>query len=156
MIPANIKQWIEIAGGVALIASLVLLAIQIRQNTDAVSAQAASDLSHQVNESNLAVASNPEFAELFVRLRANNPGSLSATDLLRVEFFLRSYFNRMGTAYTYYQKGIFREVDYEAWLPNACDLLKREEIARIWADLRPSQDPEFVRDVESRCKQPPS
>jgi hypothetical protein len=81
---------------------------------------------------------------------------MSATDLVRGEFFLRSYFNRMGMAYTYYQKGIFREVDYESWLPGACDLLKRDRIARIWADLRPSNDPEFVRDVESHCKQAPS
>jgi len=156
MIPANIKQWIEIAGGVALIASLGLLVIEIRQNTDAVSAQAVSDLNHQVNEYNLAVASNPEFAELFVRLQSSHPSSLSATDLLRGEFFLRSFFNRLYTAYTFYQRGIFREVDYEGWLRTACDILKREQPARVWADRSQFEDPEFVREVDSHCKQPPN
>ena len=46
MISANVKQWIEFAGGLALIASLGFLVIEIRQNTDAVSAQAVSDLNH--------------------------------------------------------------------------------------------------------------
>jgi len=156
VISANVKQWIEIAGGVALIASLGLLVIEIRQNTDAVSAQAVSDLNHQANESNLAVALNPEFAELFVRLEANHPGSLSATDQRRGEFFLRGFFNRLYTAYTFYQRGIFSEVDYEGWLRTACDVLKHEGPARFWADNRPFENPEFAHDVDSHCKQPPS
>ena len=155
MIPANVKQWIEIAGGVAIIASLGLLIIEIRQNTDALSAQAVSDLNHQANESNLAIASNPEFADLFVRALADE-GSLSATDRLRGEYFARGFFNRLYTAYSFHQSGIFDDVHYKGWLRTACDALKHEGPARFWANDRPFQDPGFVRAVESHCKQPPS
>ena len=155
MIPANVKQWIEIVGGLAIVASLGLVIIEIRQNTDAVSAQAVSDLSHQANESNLAVASNPEFAELFVRADAD-PGSLSAADRLRGDLFARGLFNRVYVAYTFHQKGILSEVVYEGWLRTACDVLKHEVPARFWADNRPFEDPEFVREVDSHCKQPSS
>jgi hypothetical protein len=153
VISANVKQWIEIVGGVALIVSLGLLVIEIRQNTDAVSAQAVSDLNHQANESNLSLASNPELAELFLRLQANPWESLSAVDRVRGEFFARGFFNRVYTAYNCYQRGIFSAAEYGGWRDEACNALEREGPARIWAERRPTQNPEFVHDVDSHCEQ---
>lgn len=154
MISGNVKQWIEIAGGVTLIASLGVLVLEVRQNTDATSAQAVSDLIHQASELSLAVASNPELAELMLRLQADDPNSVSAIDQLRGEQILRGVFGRVAAAYTFYQRGIFSEAQYKPWLRTLCDLLKSEEPTRFWVEMAPSYDPAFVRDVEVGCKVP--
>ena len=153
MISANLKQWIEIVGGVAIVVSLGLVVIEIRQNTDAVSAQAISDLNHQANESNLAIASSSGLAELLLRASID-PDALSAVDRFRADSFGRGQFNRVYTAYSFYQRGIFTEDVYEGWRVMACDLLKHEGPASFWANNRSSENPEFVRDIDSHCKQP--
>ncbi len=63
----NRPNWLEIVGVVAIVTSLGLVVVEIRQNTNAISAQAVAELNAQADEANLAIASDAGLAELLVR-----------------------------------------------------------------------------------------
>ena len=110
----------EFVGAVAVVVSLVYLALQIRQNTrqldhnsDVVAANAALDNARLAAEFNANVAHTPELAALWAR------GIFGAEDLAgeeetRVGFLLGDLFYRLEGLYHQRRRGFLSE---DSWLP---------------------------------------
>ena len=69
----------ELVGGVAVIASLVYVGLQVRQNTSAVRANSAQSFTDSINSVQLSVTSSGETAHAWLRFN-EEPGSLTAID----------------------------------------------------------------------------
>jgi len=78
----------EIIGVVLVIASLIYVAQQLRQNTDMMRASAASERVQRDTELSASVSDSQEFAELWVQGRANFEG-LGEVERTRLIFFER-------------------------------------------------------------------
>ena len=152
------SQWLETVGVIAIVISLVLVAIEIRQNTNAAAAQAVMALTQEVNENDRSVINDPELADLMVRgnadsLRAEGTvSSLSSADFFRLERAARSRFNVHLTAYMYYKKGLLDESDYAGWREGICVELKNPGMRLYWNQNPTRFDAEFKRDADSRCR----
>ena len=144
----KVSMWVQVLGVVAIVASLGLVGVEIRQNTNAVAAQAVLGLNEQASQQNYSRATNPYVADLFLRA-ATAEKSLSAQDLHRFEDLAWVHFNGLESAFTFYQKGIIDESDYASWSLAAC------ESWRGWRNFGPEHrqyfNPEFISDIESRC-----
>ena len=76
---AELANYAEVIGGVAVLISLIYVAIQIRQNTAVVRTSNYADLSFKVSEFNQLIAENGELADIYVR------GTESYTSLNEIE-----------------------------------------------------------------------
>ena len=63
----ELANYAEVIGGVAVLISLIYVAIQIRQNTAVVRTSNYADLSFKVSEFNQMIAGNDELADIYIR-----------------------------------------------------------------------------------------
>ena len=155
------SQWVETVGVVAIVISLVLVGIEIRQNTNAAAAQAVMALQQEHNENDRSVINDPELAELIVRAEADfarakdTPSSLSSADAIRMVRLVRSRIAVRETAYAFYRRGMLDETEYEGWRIGICEELAHPAMRAYWDDNKAGLDPEFVHDADARCQQQP-
>lgn len=101
----------ELLGAFGVIASLIYLALQIRQNTESVRMASHHGVADQFQQTNLALVREPQIAELLTR---GLPDSSTLSDLDRVRFegFLLSIFRTYEELYQLHRKGL---ADHELW-----------------------------------------
>ena len=75
----------EVGGAIAVVATLVYLATQIRQNTSAIRASSAQAFADSINQMNIGAASSDEAAH-FVRLIYEDPSALTEDQRTRADF----------------------------------------------------------------------
>jgi len=152
------SQWLETVGVIAIVISLVLVGIEIRQNTNAAAAQAVMALKQEFNENDRSVINDPELAELMVRASADavraegTVSSLSSADIIRLERLARSRFNVREAAYNFYRRGLLDESEYAQWREGICGELKNPGMRMYWNQNPTGFEAEFMRDADSRCR----
>jgi hypothetical protein len=108
----------EIIGGIAVIATLVYLALQLRQYSLGVNSATIQQNMIAFNELNRMLVDDPSLAEAFER-GTTDPGSLSDEDSARYLWLLRSYVNLYENLYEQYRRGTCPE---DFWRKNALEL----------------------------------
>jgi hypothetical protein len=94
----------QVASAIAVVVSLIYLALQLRHNTQAVQAQ--TYLSAQTNTISItsAIYLHEEFAEIALKA-ADTTGSLSPTQSFRWNTYMRSMFRQFDNLYHQFQSG---------------------------------------------------
>ena len=93
----DLGQTITILANVGVIAGIVFLAVELRQNNTLMAAQARfNQLSAQV-ESHIILAENPDLAWALVR--ANNNEELTPEEEASLQYYVRSVFTKMQWTY---------------------------------------------------------
>lgn len=101
----------DIVGAVAVVISLVYLAIQVRQNTRAIAAQAARDALAAVREFNQHLMVNPPLARIF-RIGQEDPSALTESEL---EQFVHIVFTFLKTAEAVHAQSMKGTLDADTW-----------------------------------------
>jgi hypothetical protein len=101
----------ELLAAFGVIASLIYLAVQIRQNTESVRMASHHGVTDQVQRSNLAFVQDAEIAELLAR-GLPDTSSLSDVDRIRFEGILLAIFRTYEELYQLHRKGL---TDDELW-----------------------------------------
>ncbi|MEZ5572271.1 MAG: hypothetical protein R3E64_09620 [Halioglobus sp.] len=94
----------EIVGALAVFLTLVYLAIQIRQNTNATRAASHHAVTDALNQLNLSLAENEEVARIWVS-GMNDRSSLTDIQRERYDALLRAYMHACDTMYYQAQVG---------------------------------------------------
>lgn len=71
---SKLERWAviaEIVAAVAVVASIVHLSFEVKRNTSAVYSQTSQGLLEMSNQANVQIASNAEFADIFLRANEN-------------------------------------------------------------------------------------
>lgn len=97
----------EFIGGIAVIFSFVFLALQIRQNTKAMRAQAARESELEYVRLNFQLASNAELAELLMRFDEEGVeiNKFDATERFRYHMHTRAALQLLQTEYYLHLEG---------------------------------------------------
>ena len=98
------KDRLEWVGGIAVIASLLLVAFEIRQNTNAVSAQAVYDLNSTGIDILMMQAENPDVARI-IRTGHADPDALDADEWFRYQKYVHSLLNLYEASWGFYERG---------------------------------------------------
>jgi len=121
----------ELVGALGVIASLIYLAAQIRQNTSssrAITFQAAcSEVSHLYR----ALASDSEIARIY-RLGLSEPQNLDQDEFLRFLALLTSVFKGYENMFVQYHQGTVDDQTWEAWRRSMLTMLELPGAARFW------------------------
>ena len=111
---ATLDQWAAIAeviGAAGVIASLVYLAIQIRQNTDMVAANTFQAISSTSSNLVTNMFQTPDLFDVLLRA-VNQAEQMSQRDLLILDLYLRALTRNFENYYYQHRKGF---LDDEIW-----------------------------------------
>lgn len=143
-------KWAAYFGGITVIASLLLVAWEIRQNTVALSAQALQDLNAMANEILLTVAENDQLSSV---LEKGDDDLSSLSDAEYRQYWSYSYglINGLDAAHGFYQRGILSEKDFSGWRTYTCEYLGAPSARAIWEKDKDSFGDDFGEFVEDEC-----
>ncbi len=146
----NESRWLEIAGGLAVIASVLLLVWEIRQNTRALTAQAMLDLNATANQILNSEAQNEQLAAILVK-GEKDLESLSPAEYRQFRSHVYTLINSIDAAYGFYTEGILDEEDFSGWRNFTCPYLAEPSINVIWESSKATFGDDFVLFVADTC-----
>lgn len=148
----DIGQTLQIAANVAVLAGMIFLAYELRQNTQSARSASSEDYLSGAYELDLRIAQDPGVAELL--LKARNPESLSEVDQLRLDRWYYAALRQWENAYYLYT---ISALDETFWLAY------RNELKRIlgggalfpqyWASNKDSFTPGFDAEMEAMLRE---
>ena len=138
------KDIAELTGIAAIVASLVFVGVQIRQEAAATRSAAVLQLKDAWVQLNLAQATSVELSAAFESVEEQGwDADEKARDL--IEGFYRTLFHNWSNAYYQYRIGT---LEHEQWLPHMREIevgVRNDLITRVWADWNYVYDDEFRR-----------
>ena len=135
----------EFVGAIAVVVTLVYLALQIRHNTRALGHSEGRAILEDGNTWRAKLIQDPEIAELY-RKGLLDPGALDPIEKLRFRMLLDTLF----VTWLYgFQAGDITGYDGESHVRGT---LARPGGAQYWADQKDHFDPEFVQYVDNLAR----
>jgi hypothetical protein len=151
----KLQEWsavAEILSSIAVLATLVFLVFELRQNTDAVRANTYQDMNAVISQLNGIFLDNPEVSE-FVARTASGGGELDLHDAIRLRAFISSQYRHADNVYFQYQIGTISRRQMESLLhPIVLNFQRRGRLRDEWlagAD-RALLSPELVTYLERK------
>ena len=121
----------EILGGLAVVATIGYLAVQIRQNTSQQKREELVSIQHGQNDI-VALLLDPRIAGAFVRTGSDCDPSIE--DRATCMSWVLQYINHFQIVLTLYQNGSIDEEHYQLWLGFAVAVVAPTGIRRWWEE----------------------
>ncbi len=131
----------EFVGAIGVIASLIYLAVQIRQNTRSLRAGTYESLSQATAASNTLLMSDPEFARIVEIGLGSEP--LPPEDLARFTAYLRMSFRRYDSIFLHYRQGTLPTDAWQAYWNSFRRILQSTNVQRYWERRKEDYTPDF-------------
>jgi hypothetical protein len=144
------SRWAAYFGGATVVASLLLVAWEIRQNTAALSAQALQDLNAMANEILLTAAENDQLSEVLEK-GDKDLSSLTGAEYKQYWGYNYASINTLDAAYGFYQKDILSAEDYSGWRTYTCEYLGNPSVRTIWDRDKATFGDDFSVFVQREC-----
>ena len=132
----------EFVAAIATLATLIYLALQIRQNTTVTRAMSYQSVTEARNQVNLSITQNADLARIFLAGSADRE-SLSPEDRLRFDCSCLSYIHVVETMYYQASVGTGDKSLLEAEERSLRDLMSTPGIRAWWRENPYAFDPEF-------------
>ena len=107
---ANLGEFI---GGVAVLVTLIYLALQVKQNTNTVRASTVQSLQDSASSFVTSIALDEEVTALW--LRGLQGADLNTTQSARVSLLLHAAFRRYENAFLQFRLGVIDETNWKPW-----------------------------------------
>ena len=150
----------DFIGGLAVIATLVYLAVQIRQNTRMLDRMGAmskaatyQSLTALIVEGNALISTSRDFAELRVRGR-EALGNLDEVDQHRFLVSMSSLFRIMENLFQQNAAGLITDEQYSSWQHMLRTHLSFPGTRDAWSQISPAFSAAFRDEVESILNEP--
>ena len=146
----TLANWGEFIGGIAVVASLIYLGLQIRNATE----QAKLDRMHQTTELwtrfTIPIGTSPETSEL-MRKGIHDLASLSPHENFRFNLLMAMYFGMYENNITQYKGGQISEENFQRHMNQAYGMFLQPGVQSWWSTHGPRiQSPEIVHYLEDR------
>jgi len=136
------RQNVEVIGLVSVIASLIFVGVEIRQNTTAIRGATQQEISYQISEIYKIAVENEKIALITSQAyKGIEKDDLSETDFSRFWLFAMMGLRRVENIYLQYNNGF---VGYEAFDRIDMAFYRTSLVRQIWEERKNSFDPDFV------------
>jgi len=125
------RELLEIVGVVSIVASLLLLAAEVRQSNRIAAAQTAMQIATAYDAMHLERASNPDFAKLFPKLEAPAAHLTTATETSQIRGIALHYFSILWAVQSAYDNGLIGRETLDAYVAGLAHTLD------TWPGIRP-------------------
>jgi hypothetical protein len=130
-------------GGIAVVITLIYLAIQIRQNTRMMRASAHHAANHLAVEINLALGTDPRVSEVLL-LGSKDPSELDPNQSLMFHLMMRSIFSGAEDFYIQTREGLLNPDMWKSRKHSMRQYLLRPGIYAWWRENQPLFSKDFV------------
>lgn len=135
MAKLDLQKWsaiAEILSSIAVLATLVFLVFELRQNTDAIKASTYQEMNAVISDINGVFLANPEVSE-FIARTASGDGDLNPHDAIRLRAFISSQYRHADNVYFQYQMGTISRQQMESLLyPMVLNFQRRGRLRKEW------------------------
>ena len=136
------RRYIEIAGLVSIIASLIFVGAEIRQNTIAIRGATQQEISLQLSEMLTLVVENERIAYLMDEAyNGITKNEISKVDFSRFRAFANIGFRRIENIYLQHLNGFISD---DAFQRIGWDYYRTPLLREIWEDRKKGFNPDFV------------
>ncbi|MGR8948213.1 MAG: hypothetical protein ACU84Q_09220 [Gammaproteobacteria bacterium] len=139
----------EIAGGLAVVATLIYLVVEVKRNTAATQSSAQYTQIGVISDWNLSLVHAPGLPELIVKANEDY-SSVSEAEKLKLQGYYVNIFNLWHAAYWNWKNGLLDEKGFRVWNVGTPSVV-RAQVASIeaWESMKHIYDEEFRNHVES-------
>jgi hypothetical protein len=120
-----------IVESIAVVASVIYVAIQIKKNTTAVKSSTYQNIVSGVAGMEARLSDDAELARIF-RIGSENDDELNPDERVRFHEFISSFFNFYENLYYQYQKGLIEEEMWKGWEENLRVYMKKPGFKAWW------------------------
>ncbi len=148
----KLSEWAhvaEIIGGAAIVASLVFVGIEVRENTQVVRAQSDRMIDQQNVALNIVVTESSDFAEILVRGESDR-GSLNAVDLARFDNYCLARFGAYENVVGNFSGGFISSEEFEIWTVHFESRFLKPGYRHFWQEYRHAYFPVFRAWADAR------
>ena len=148
----NIKEAI---GVLAVVLSLLFVGAELRHANSLAEAESVQTLNEMANAINLAVATDPELASIFVRLHQEKnlrTEDLDPTELGSLSALLSAWMNVYEAAWKSRERGIISQEGFEGYMEGACIEFSLQPVTiQRWRLQRVAFSKPFIEIIENTC-----
>ena len=148
----TLDQWAslaEVVGAVGVIASLVYLAIQIRQNTTMVAANTFQAISSTSSNLVMSISESPDLVDAMMKA-FNHPDDMSERDRFLMDVYLRALTRNFENYYYQNQHGFLDDELWTGYIAALMEVLNHEFGRNYWARNRHVFGSSYARYIDSR------
>ncbi len=141
----DLGQAVGLLANLGVIAGILFLAIEIRQNNELLASQARRDQLDARGAAGILELNNPEILQLTFKVA--NGGELTPYERYHFRSWAQQLFGNWEWQYDEYQAGILLEGDLPVagWLGRAERL---PELRSVWDETKSNRSPGFIRFIE--------
>jgi hypothetical protein len=140
----------EIVASIAVVITLVMLMIDVRENTEVVRSNSYDDLLGDVNEQAFIIAQDERLTHIWRLYNAGAMAELTDEERFTLLTLLRSTFRTFEKAYFAYQYGTVGAREYERFDTQACRHFAGMR-SDLWGEIRQNLSDDHWKHVEELC-----
>ena len=138
----------EFVAAIATIATLIYLAIQIRQNTESTRTAAETAISQNLASWLAQGVNDPELGRIY-DVAVSDPESLSDEETRRFLWYIAEYFVLLESQFVMFVKGDISQRTWEVKAHVLLGLLQNPLVGRWWDSKATTFTPDFIEYLES-------
>lgn len=146
----------EALGFIGVVASLVFVGLQIRQNTSVARGQTRQQLAALNQEWLILVSTDSAFRNNFQKAWMQKSDSLTRDEAVRASWAMRLNMRRLENTYFQFAEGLIDESALNSYGFSAGGTFESARFHTWWGRERSSFDPGFVKMFDKRYQIPPS
>ena len=155
----HLKEIVEIVGVVSIVASVLLVAWEIRQSNRIAGSEISMRIAEEINEIHSDRATAPEFAKLFPKLAAPERHLVTATEHSQIQGLAWRYVNIFMSVQGAHDNGLVSRQVFERYSATLSLLIERypglhPHLVRISAELPQLRSMEIMRPIADLAEQP--
>lgn len=148
----KLNQWLVLAANIGVLAGVIFLSIEIRQNTLAIRGTAIQTAAAHSRDEMFVIAQDPELSRIAV-MGSASPFDLDPADAFRFSYLIRTFWVGMQSNYRQWALGILPDEEWAFYGRAICAQYGVPGIHARWQAERQMFIPEFVEVVE-KCDPP--
>ncbi len=138
----------ETLGFVGVMASLIFVGMEIRQNTLASQAAAIQEATTMARQWGLMFVTDPEVNRIDLIGRADR-SQLNVEDQARYTWIVTTFMWGMQGMYRQWELGVLPDQEWQAWNRVICQNVAGRDLDAAWLETRTTLTPDFVEIIES-------
>ena len=138
MLKLKLSEWAsvaEIIGGLAIVASLLFVGLEVRENTRVTMLTSDRALDQQNLALNLSITNSSDFAEILVRAEMNRD-TLSEVERARFDNYCFSRFGGYENVVANFAEGFVSEGEYNVWAEHFKYRFDKPGYRQFWIEYR--------------------
>ena len=144
----KVNRWLTLGANIGVLIGIILVVVELDQNREMVRAQTRNDISQQLTNRLLTVASNTQMTS--VKRRAEAGEELTVDEEHQYFLFLVANMRDWENMHYQYRHGTFDKSEFDAERTTWRSLINSNKaFAAGWCKTRQNYSPEFVSEIES-------